>query len=91
MANGKVYLATFSNKLNVYGLLPRPPLAVATTGANVTLSWPTNGFPGFRVQTNLNLSPSGWFDAQGPVVTTNAVFQATLPLSAPATFYRLIR
>ena len=28
VANGKVYMATFSNRLNVYGLLPRPPLAV---------------------------------------------------------------
>ena len=28
VANGKVYLATFSNRLNVYGLLPRPSLAI---------------------------------------------------------------
>jgi hypothetical protein len=52
-ANGKVYRTTFSNRLNVYGLLPRPPLAVACTSTNVALSWPTNGFPGYRVQTNL--------------------------------------
>ena len=57
----------------------------------MTLSWPTNGFPGFRVQTNLTLSPGGWFDALGPVVVTNATFQTTLPISAPTTFYRLIR
>ena len=91
VANGKVYMATFSNRLNVYGLLPRPPLAVASTSTNVTLSWPTNGFPGFRVQTNLTLLPSGWFDALGSVIVTNASFQTTLPLSAPTTFYRLIR
>ena len=91
VANGKVYLATFSNRLNVYGLLPRPSLTIAFTSTNVTLSWPTNGFPGFRVQTNLNLSPSGWFDALGSVLITNAVFQTTLPLSAPTTFYRLLR
>jgi hypothetical protein len=91
VANGKVYMATFSNKLNVYGLLPRPPLTVASTRTNVTLSWPTNGFPGFRVQTNLNLSPGGWFDALGSVIVTNTSFQTTLPLAAPAAFYRLIR
>jgi hypothetical protein len=91
VANGKVYMATFSNKLNVYGLLPRPSLAVVTTSTNVTLSWPTNGFPGFRVQTNLTLAPGGWFDALGPVVITNATYQTTLPIPAPTTFYRLIR
>ena len=91
VANGKVYLATFSNRLNVYGLLPRPPLAIACTSTNVTLSWPTNGFPGFRVQTNLNLSPGGWFDATGSVLTTNTSYQTTLPLSPNPTFYRLLR
>src|ERR1019366_4720609 len=91
VANGKVYLATFSGRLNVYALLPRPPLAIACTSNNVTLSWPTNGFPGFHVQTNLSLSPGGWFDALSSVGVTNAAYQTTLPLSAPTTFYRLIR
>jgi hypothetical protein len=91
VANGKVYLATFSNRLNVYGLLPRPSLAIRLAGSNVALSWPTNGSAGYRVQTNLNLSPGRWFDATKAVVVTNGAFQITLPISAPRTFYRLIR
>jgi len=51
VANGKVYLATFSNRLNVYGLLPRPQLGIPG-GNTITLSWPTNGFAGYKVQTN---------------------------------------
>src|ERR1041385_3389122 len=35
VANGKVYLATFSNRLNVYGLLPPVPLTIVLSGANV--------------------------------------------------------
>ena len=91
VANGKVYLATFSNRLNVYGLLPRPPLATGRSGSNVTLFWPTNGFEGFKVQTNRSLTPGNWFAATNAVVVTNGVFQMTLPASAPTTFYRLTR
>lgn len=91
VANGKVYLATFSNRLNVYGLLPRPLLSTSVSANNVTLSWPKNGFAGYRMQTNRNLLPGGWFDATNAVVVSNTVFQMTLPLSAPTTFYRLIR
>ncbi len=91
VANGKVYLATFSNRLNVYGLLPRPPLTIGRSGSNVTLFWPTNGFSGFKVQTNRNLLPAAWFDATNAVAVTNGVYRMTLPVSAPTTFYRLIR
>ncbi len=91
VANGKVYLATFSNRLNVYGLLPRPPLTIGRSGSNVTLFWPTNGSAGYRMQTNRNLLPSGWFKATNAVVSTNGVFQITLPVQAPTTFYRLLR
>jgi len=91
VANGKVYLATFSNRLSVYGLLPRPALAVGRGGDHVILSWAANGFTGYRVQTNLDLSPSGWFDATNAAIVTNGAFQVTLPISSPTTFYRLIR
>ena len=91
VANGKVYMATFSNRLNVYGLLPRPPLTIGLSENNVTLFWPTNGFSGFKVQTNRNLIPGNWFAATNALVVSNGVFQVTLPISAPTTFYRLTR
>jgi hypothetical protein len=45
VANGKVYLATFSGRLDVYGLLA-PPAPVELTiqrnpGNQVQLAWPT--------------------------------------------------
>jgi hypothetical protein len=43
------------------------------------------------VQTNRNLVPGNWFAATNAVIVTNGVFQMTLPVSAPTTFYRLIR
>jgi hypothetical protein len=49
------------------------------------------GFSGYKVQTNRNLLPDRWFNATNPAVVTNGVFQMTLPVSAPTTFYRLIR
>jgi hypothetical protein len=39
VANGKVYLATFSNRLNVYGLLPSLPLSVNAAGGRIQLMW----------------------------------------------------
>ena len=91
VANGKVYLATFSNRLNVYGLLPRPSVTIVRKTNHVILSWPTNGFVGYRVQTNLNLMAPGWYDSAEAVTQTNAAFQVTLPISATTTFYRLVR
>ena len=91
VANGKVYLATFSNRLNVYGLLPRPSVTIGRYGNSVTLSWPTNGFAGYRVQTNGNLLPGGWYAATNGLIQTNTAYHVTMPISATTTFYRLIR
>jgi hypothetical protein len=91
VGNGKVYLATFSNRLNVYGLLARPSLAAALSGASVTLTWPTNGFSGYKVQASTSLSPANWVNDANPIVTTNGVFQVTVPASSSALFYRLKR
>src|SRR5712692_5084954 len=42
VANGKVYLATFSNRLNVYGLLPTTNVTILIQWSNnvVQLTWP---------------------------------------------------
>ncbi|HVM47842.1 MAG TPA: hypothetical protein VMU04_07435 [Candidatus Acidoferrum sp.] len=89
VANGKVYLATFSNRLNVYGLLPRPSVTIARAGNTVTLSWPTNGFGGYVAQTNLSLAAGGWRTATNAVIQTNASYRVTFPVPATTTFYRL--
>src|SRR5262249_16319283 len=60
VANGKVYLATFSNRLNVYGLLPPLPLTVSLSGANLVLTWPTNNGGGFVLQSKTSLDSANW-------------------------------
>jgi hypothetical protein len=91
VANGKVYLATFSNRLNVYGLLPRPTLGIGLSTGSVTLSWPTNNFPGYKLQAATNLVSGGWSDATNSVTVSNGVFRATIPVTGTTTFFRLKR
>ena len=76
VANGKVYLATFSNRLNVYGLLP-VTLAVRTLADQVELTWSSG-----TLQTAVQVS--------GPY--TNVIGAAspyTLPSAGAARFFRV--
>ncbi len=91
VANGKVYLATFSNRLNVYGLLPRPQIALARSPGTITLSWPTNGFGGYVVQTNSTLPSGAWHNSGDPLIITNGMYQTTISISTTSMFYRLKR
>ena len=87
IANGKVYLATFSNRLNVYGLLPLPTLNISQNGGSITLAWPATS-TGFGLQSNTNLTSTNWQTVNGTVVT-NGQNQVTLQATGAATFYRL--
>ncbi|HWX21636.1 MAG TPA: hypothetical protein VN578_17165 [Candidatus Binatia bacterium] len=91
VANGKVYMATFSNRLNVYGLLPAPPLTIALSGGNVALTWPTNTFLNYALQGSPNLAPGNWLNVTNGFTVSNGVFQVTIPAKGAATFYRLKR
>ncbi|HEV2115230.1 MAG TPA: IPT/TIG domain-containing protein, partial [Terriglobales bacterium] len=75
VANGKVYLGTFSNRLLVYGLLPSAPkngiqfvqVNSATprpSATSVVVSYPSLQTPG-----NLNIVAVGWNDAVSNVVS----------------------
>jgi len=89
VANGKVYLATFSDRLNVYGLLPPPPLSIVLAGGNATLFWPTNAPGAYSLETSTNLLSGNWTVVTNAVVTSNGLFHVTVPVSGHATFYRL--
>jgi hypothetical protein len=91
VANGKVYLPTFANRMNVYGLLPPPPLTMVRSGNSVTLYWPTNSYLNYVLQSNTNLISTNWLNVNGTVVATNNGFQVTVPASASSIFYRLKR
>jgi hypothetical protein len=91
VANGKVYLATFSNRLNVYGLFTRPALNINRAGNNTILSWTTNTVYTYTLQVNSNLVIGTWVNATNSVATSNGFFQVTVPASSKAAFYRLKR
>jgi len=91
VANGKVYLATFSNRLNVYGVLPPLPLTVSLSGANLVLTWPTNSGGGFVLQSKTTLDAAIWTNVGSTVTISNGVYTAVVPASNTATFYRLKR
>lgn len=91
VANGKVYLATFSNRLNVYGLLPPLPLTVSLSGGNLVLTWPTNDGGGFVLQSKTTLDTLNWTNVGSTVTIINGVYTTVVPASNTATFYRLKR
>jgi hypothetical protein len=91
VANGKVYLGSFSNRLNVYGLLPPVPLTISLSGANVLLSWPTNNGSGFTLQGNTDPTTASWANIPATITQNNGFYQTTIPASNAATFYRLKR
>jgi hypothetical protein len=91
VANGKVYLATFSNRLNVYGLLPLPSLSTRLSGTNILISWPTNAFLTYSLQGNTNLLSANWVNVTNNVVLTSGMSQVTVLATGKATFYRLKR
>jgi hypothetical protein len=88
VANGKVYLATFSNRLDVYGLLP-PSLTANITDGDVVLSWPTNNYPNYVLQTSPDLFPGNWRSTVGDPIITNSLYQVSDPASETASFFRL--
>jgi len=89
VANGKVYMATFSDRLNVYGLFPPPCLSIGLSGGNTTLFWPTNTPAAYVLEASTNLAPGNWTAVTNAVVTSNGVFQVTVPISRQIIFYRL--
>ena len=89
VANGKVYLATFSGQLDVYGLFPHPLLTIALAGTHVTIAWPTNYAAAYTLQASASLSAPNWANVTNAVSTNGGIFQVTLPATGPAAFYRL--
>jgi hypothetical protein len=89
VANGKVYLATFSNRLNVYGLLPPPALSVTRNGSEVGLSWPAPTGASYSLQVSPNLRSGSWTHATNAVGVSSGVAHVTVAATASTAFYRL--
>lgn len=90
VANGKVYVATFSGQVDVYGLLPSPALTIGSSQNLTTISWPTNAYLNFTLQSSTNLSSGKWVNVPNTPAVTNGMNQVTVPATVPAIFYRLV-
>jgi hypothetical protein len=90
VANGKVYMATFSDVLNVYGLLPPPRLTVVSSSSgSLSISWPDT-YAGYQLQSRAELNSGAWSDVNPlNLINTNGTLQVTLPETGTTTFYRL--
>jgi len=95
IANGKVYVATFSNQLVAYGLLPTAPVVVSPASAalragqnlqftsNLPVSWSINPALGTISSSGLYIAPASVTTQQTVIVT--AVSQADATKTATAT------
>jgi len=89
VANGKVYMATFSNRLNIYGLLPLLPITITLTASNVTIYWPTNNGGGFVLQSSIDLV--NWSSVASTISASDGSYTTTVPATNSMCFYRLKR
>lgn len=71
-------------------LIASPPLAMALSGANVVLAWPTNA-AGFILESTTNLSPALWNTNLAAPVVINGQIVVTNAISGTQQFYRLIQ
>jgi hypothetical protein len=69
-----------------------PPVSLALTRTNLTVSWPLNS-AGFIVQSRTNLALGGWLNVTSPAPQiVGGQWQATLPQSTNSSkFYRLVK
>jgi hypothetical protein len=73
----------------IFSILVQPQLTITPSGANVVLTWPTNG-TGFTLQSTTNLfSPAVWNAISSGPVVVNGQNTVTNPISGTQQFYRL--
>ena len=90
IANGKVYLATFSNQLVVYGLNPPPATAisfiqVAAATPQSTTSTVSVPYAGPQIAGDLNIVVVGWNDTTATVQSVKDSLGNTYALAAGPT------
>lgn len=88
VVNGKVYVGGAS-AVSVFGLLPRPTLAVLLSAGYAVLSWPTNTSPLYSLQVTTNTVAGTWLRVTNAPLVTKGSFEVKVPIANTAAFYRL--
>jgi hypothetical protein len=70
------------------GAFSLPQLAVAPSGTNVILTWPTNA-SGFKLESSLNLSPAVWSTNVPAALVVNGQYSVTISANGAQRFFRL--
>jgi probable extracellular repeat, HAF family len=70
-------------------LRPTATLSILLATNHVTVSWPSNAFASFTLQTNTSLLTTNWGSVSMGVTLSNGVFRMTFPASGSSSFYRL--
>jgi Concanavalin A-like lectin/glucanases superfamily/Immunoglobulin I-set domain len=69
--------------------IPRPPLTVSRSGADLLFSWPAT-LPTFRLESRQNLAIAGWNSVGTAPVQNGGMLTVTLPVTSGAEFFRLV-
>jgi uncharacterized protein YjdB len=70
--------------------VPSPLLNAVISGGNLVINWTTNGTSGFTLQSSSTLgSSASWTTAGGAPSVVGTNYQATMPISGSAQFFRL--
>ena len=72
-------------------VLPRPTLNVTKSAGNVVLSWPEI-FPGYTLQSSVVIGTGAvWNSVSNSPALAGGIYSVTLPVTNPATFFRLAK
>lgn len=77
--------STEITQLFVTGL---PPLAIAASGTNVVVSWPSS-FTGFQLESTASLAPAAWSNVTQTPSTNGSIVSVQVPASGSQQFFRL--
>jgi hypothetical protein len=69
-----------------------PELSIGRSGTGFTLSWPSAGTDGFKLEQSLSLgNPAGWIPNSDPVTDDGTIRSVIVPVTASRQFFRLRR
>jgi hypothetical protein len=86
LSAGQTFIVTLTNSIRLEPVV----LNIAPSGSDIKISWPTNSFVGFRLQSSTNIGAgSDWTTVTNLPAVVNTQYQVSVPITGSAQFYRL--